>query len=216
LRDVKCDIAQVYRLDLAKKTYNIYDPNSEPTSAPSTPAPQRNTRPAPPSTPAPPGTAIADISATTKSLGPLRIENQATNGYDSTASFAMTQATGSCRNASASITTQEYLSAINQPTVTSCPIRRAPIPQSANDFVTPPQPTGGCRPTVQMHASGPPIPTGKLSLYTLVSMNGSAGATQAPAASGAAGVGFLTERGNVKTIVDSAIFSVPPDFTKTP
>jgi hypothetical protein len=29
-------------------------------------------------------------------------------------------------------------------------------------------------------------------------------------------VGFLTERGNVKTVVDSALFTVPPDFTKTP
>lgn len=29
----KCDIGQVYQLDLAKKTYTIYDPNSEPTPA---------------------------------------------------------------------------------------------------------------------------------------------------------------------------------------
>jgi hypothetical protein len=212
----KCDIGQVYRLDLAKKTYSIYDPNSEPTSAPSTPGPQRNARPSAPGTPAPPGTAVADISTTTKALGPMRIEDQNTNGYDATASFAMTQATGSCRNASASITTQQYISSINQPSVTSCPIRRAPIPQSADEVVAPQEPTGGCRPTLQVHASGPPVPTGKLSLYTLVTMNAAGGATPAPAASGATGVGFLTERGNIKTVVDTALFSVPPDFTKTP
>jgi hypothetical protein len=213
----KCDIGQVYRLDLAKKTYSIYDPNSEPaSSATSAPPQQRGTRPAAPAAPAPPGTAAADISATTKSLGPLRIENQATSGYDSTASFAMTQATGSCRNASASISTEQYLSAIDRPTVTSCPIRRQPVPESAGEAVTPPQSSGGCRPTFAFHNSGPTVPSGKLSLYTLVSMNAGAGATPAPAASGTAGVGFLTERGNVKTVTDASYFEVPPDFTKVP
>ena len=133
----------------------------------------------------------------------------------STASFAMSQATGSCRNASASISTEQYLSAINRPTITSCPIRRQPVPESAGEAVTPPQTSGGCRPTFAFHNSGPPVPPGKLSLYTLVTMNAAAGATPAPSASGAAGVGFLTERGNVKTVTDAALFDVPADFTKT-
>lgn len=213
----KCDIGQVYRLDLAKKTYSVYDPNSEPTPAAAAPAPQRGARPAPAGAPAPPGTAIADVSATTKALGPMRIENQATSGYDSTAAFAMTQATGSCRNGSMSVTTQEYLSTINQPAVTSCPVRRAPVPLSANEVVTPPQPTGGCRPTLTFHNSGPPVPSGKLSLYSLITMNGSGGgATPAPTASGPSGVGFLTERGNIKTVNDETLFGIPAGFTKTP
>jgi hypothetical protein len=216
----KCDMGQVYKLDLAKKTYSIYDPNSEPAPSTAPPAPQRGARPQPAgaSAPAPPGTAIADISATTKALGPMRIENQSTAGYDSTASFATTQATGSCRNASASITTEEYLSALNRPLVTSCPIRRAPVPESADEVLTPPQPTGGCRPTLTFHHSGPPVPVGKLSLYTLVTMNAAASATPAPTASGASNIGFLTERGNIKTLgaTDVSLFSVPPDFTKTP
>ncbi len=213
----KCDIGQVYRLDLAEKTYSIYDPNSEPTPAAAVPPPQRSARPAAPGAPAPPGTAIADISATTKALGPLRIENQPTNGYASTAAFAMTQATGSCRNGSASITTEEYLSGLNRPAVTSCPVRRAPVPETANDVVAPQTP-GGCRPTLALHTSGPPIPAGKLSLYTLVTMNGNGGPTPAPSASGSSGVGFLTERGNIKTLGagDAALFGVPSDFTKTP
>jgi hypothetical protein len=214
----KCDIGQVYRLDLVKKTYSIYDPNSEPAPAPAAPAPQRGPRSTAPAAPAPPGTAIADVSATTKALGPMRIENQSTSGFDSTASFATTQATGSCRNASASITTEEYLSTLSRPAVTSCPIRRAPVPESATEAVTPPQPTGGCRPTLTFHRSGPPVPAGKLSLYTLVTMNAAAGATPAPSASGPAGVGFLTERGNIKALgaADANLFGVPPDFTKTP
>jgi hypothetical protein len=217
----KCDMGQVYKLDLAKKTYSVYDPATEPTPA-AAPAPATRGSRSNGSAPAsqPPGTAVADVSATTKALGATRIDNVPTNGFDSTASFSMTQATGSCRNGGASISTAEYLSAINRPSVTSCPIRRAPIPESANDAVTPPQTTtGGCRPTLTYHRSGPPIPAGKLSLYTLVTMN-AAGATPAPApaASGAAGIGFLTERGNLKTLTanDVSLFSVPADFVKTP
>jgi hypothetical protein len=114
----KCDIGQVYQLDLAKKTYSVYDPNSEPTPAAVAPAPPRGSR-APGGTPAaqPPGTAVADISMTAMALGPLRIEGQSTSGYDETSAFAMTQSTGSCRNGSASLTTQEYLSALNRPAV---------------------------------------------------------------------------------------------------
>jgi hypothetical protein len=214
----KCDMGQVYKLDLAKKTYSIYDPASEPTPAPVAAASPRGQRPQPAGSPAPPGTAVADISATTKSLGALRIENQNTTGYNSTAAFSMTQATGSCRNGSASITTDEYFSALNRPAVTSCPIRRAPIPTSATEVVAP-QSTGGCKPTLTFHTGGPALPAGKLSLYTLVTMNGS-GPSPAPPASPAAfgGVGFLTERGNIKTLdaADVALFSVPADFTKTP
>ena len=214
----KCDIGQVYHLDLAKKTYSVYDPNSEPAAAGPAPAPQRAPRATAPGEPAPPGTAVSDISTTTKALGPLRIEDQPTMGYDSTASFATTQATGSCRNGSMSITTEQYFSPLSRPAVTSCPVRRAPIPESANEAVTPPQSTGGCRPTMTFHTSGPPVPSGKLALYTLVTMSGMGGATPAPSASPAPGVGFLTERGNIRTLgaADAALFGIPNDFTKTP
>ena len=215
----KCDLNQVYTLNLAKKTYSVYDPASEPTpvAAPLRPQP-RSRQAASPGQPEPPGTAIADISSATKALGPLKVDNVPTTGYNLTASFALTQATGSCRNGGASIKTDEYLSTITRPSLTSCPIHRAPIPETADEVVAPPQPTGGCRPTLTFHTSGPPIPANKLSLYTLVSMS-AAGATPAPAPSGsAASIGFLTERGNLKGLGagDVLLFSVPADFTKTP
>jgi hypothetical protein len=214
----KCDIGQVVQLDLAKRTYSIYDPNSEP--PPAAPAPAQPRRGPPPTAPPPqpPGTAVAEISATTRALGPQRIENLPTNGYVSTASFAMTQATGSCKNANASISTTEYLSALNRPTVTSCPVRRPPVPETASDVAAPPQPTGGCRPTMSFHQSGPPVPADKLSLYSLVTMNAGAGATPAPAASGGLGIGFLTERGNVRSLgaENASLFDIPAGFTKTP
>lgn len=219
----KCDIGQVYKLDLAKKTYSVYDPASEPTPAAVAAPPARGQRPQPAGAPQPPGTAVADVSAITKSLGPLKIENQNTAGYDSTATFAMTQATGSCHNASASITTDEYFSALNRPAVTSCPIHRAPVPTSATDIVTPQQTTtGGCKPTLTFHNGGPTLPANKLSLYTLVTMSGG-GPSPAPAPAAAtspapAGIAFLTERGNIKTLgaTDTTLFDVPAAFTKTP
>ena len=216
----KCEIGQVYTLDLAKKTYSVYDPNSEPAPSAPAPPPSRGSRtPGAPPPPQPPGTAVADISMTTKPLGPLRIEGQPTSGYAETASFATTQSTGSCRDTSASITTAQYLSSLNRPALTSCPMRRAPVPESANDAVAPQQPTGGCRPTLTFHHSGPPVPAGKLSLYTLVTMNASMASTPAPATSAApAGIGFLTERGNLKALgtSDVALFNIPAGFTKTP
>ena len=216
----KCDIGQVVHLDLAKKTYTVYDPNAEPTDAPAAPAPApRRGRSAPPD-PQQPGTAVATLTATTKSLGPLRIENQATTGYDSTTSFAMTQSTGSCRDGGGSIENVEYVAPITRPGVTSCPVRRRPIPETADAVVAGP-PSGGCRPAFTMRRSGPTPPANRLALYSLVTfgMGAAAAATPAPAASPGAGtVGFLTERGNLKTLGqgDIGLFAIPQGFTKLP
>jgi hypothetical protein len=211
----KCDIGQVIRLDLARATYSVYTPDTEPTAAPAAPAPARRGRPA--ADPGQPGTMVADLTEATTTLGPLRIENQATTGYNATTTFTTTQSTGSCRDASASIRTVEYFSNVTQPTVTSCPLRRPALPRTAGEVVT--TPTGGCRPTFTFHRSGPTPPTTKLALYALVSFSGGASPAPQPAGSPAAGgVGFLTERGNLKTLgpADAGVFEVPANFSRTP
>lgn len=205
----KCDLGQVVTLNLAQKTYTVSVPGSEPeASAP--PAPRRGRAPDPQA----PGTAVADLTETTRSLGPLRIENQPTTGYDATTSFTMSQATGSCRDGGASIRTVEYLSPLNRPAVTSCPIRRPLVPQTASEAVT--MPTGGCRPTFTVRRSGPTPPGSKLSLYSLVTFAqaGSGAATPPPGG----GFGFLTERGSLRTLgaTDASLFEVPTGFTKSP
>ncbi|HEV2738780.1 MAG TPA: hypothetical protein VGU66_09395 [Candidatus Elarobacter sp.] len=214
----KCNIGQVVYLDLAKKTYTVYDPNAEPTDAPAAPAPApRRGRAAPPD-PQQPGTAVATLTSATRALGPLRIENQTTAGYDSTTSFATTQSTGSCRDGSASLENVEYVAPISRPAVTSCPIRRRPVPETADAVVAAP-PSGGCRPTFAMHRSGPTPPAGRLALYSLVTFGTGASATPAPAASPGAGtVGFLTERGNLRSLgqTDTGLFAIPQGFTKSP
>ena len=212
----KCDAGQVVRLDLAKKTYTVYDPNAEPTDAPAAPAPAPRRGRSAPADPQQPGTAVATLTSTTKALGPLRIENQTTAGFDSTTSFATTQSTGSCRDGSASIENVEYVAPISRPAVTSCPIRRRPIPETADAVVAAP-PSGGCRPTFTARRSGPTPPSNRLALYSLVTFGTGAAATPAPAASPGAGtIGFLTERGNLKTLgqADTGLFAIPPGFTK--
>ncbi|MBV8490074.1 MAG: hypothetical protein JO199_06030, partial [Candidatus Eremiobacteraeota bacterium] len=146
----KCDVGRVVTLDLAKKTYTAYDPSAEPTPAPAVahPAPRR-AGPATPSTPEPPGTGVAQFTLATTALGPKPIEGQNTTGYDTSTTFAMTQATGSCHNGGATIRTTEYVAPIPVPSVNSCPVKRsAPVPETAQEIVAPPlPPSGGCRPT---------------------------------------------------------------------
>jgi len=211
----KCDAGQVIHLNLAAKTYTVYDPSAEPTPAGRPAPPPQRGRPAPPD-PAQPGTAVATLSDTTKSLAPLKIEGQPTTGYDTTTSFSTSQATGSCHNGGASIETVQYLPPIGRPAVNSCPVRPEPLPETATDMTAP---RGGCKPTFAAHRSGPTVPVNRLALYSLVTFHPQNGPTPAPAASGApSSIGFLTERGNLKTLgpADAGLFGIPQGFTKTP
>lgn len=212
----KCDAGQVYKLDLARKTYTVYTPADEPTDAPAAPAPRRG-RQAPPD-PGQPGTANASLTLATRALGTQRIENQPAAGYDTTVTFAMSNATGSCRDGNGSVETVEYLAPLARPAVTACPIRRrAAVPATPTEVVAPPG--GGCRPTFSAQHSGPTPPSNRLALYSLFRLSAGAGAPPAPAPSGApGGFAFLTERGNLKTLgaADAGLFGVPPGFTKAP
>lgn len=209
----KCDAGQVIHLDLAAKTYTVYDLSAEPTPA-GRPAPPPRGRAAPPD-PSQPGTAVATLSDTTKSLGPLKIEGQPTTGYDTTTSFSTSQATGSCHNGGTSIETVQYLPPIGRPVV-ACPVRPGPLPENATDMTAP---RGGCRPTFAMHRSGPAVPANRLALYSLVAFHPQNGQAPGPAPTGApSSIGFLTERGNLKTLgpADAGLFGIPQGFTKTP
>ena len=214
----KCDAGQVIRLDLAHKTYSVYDPAAEPTDAPAAPP---ATRRGPPPTEAPqqPGTAVISLTSATKALGPLQIQDQATTGFDSATTFAVSQATGSCHDGNATFEETQYLSGVNRPVVNGCPIRRRPIPQSADEMVTAPPPASvGCRPTFTAHRTGPTPPSNRLALYSLMRVSAAATAPP-PAGSPASGpVGFLTERGNLKALgpADAGLFSIPEGFTKSP
>ncbi len=217
----KCDLGQVIHLDLARKTYTVYTPASEPADTPApAPAPVARRGRAAPAAPEQPGTANVSLTAATRALGTQRIENVPAAGYDTTVSFAMSNATGSCRNGNASVETVQYLAALARPPVAACPSRstaRASVPASAEEMVAPP--SGGCRPTFAASRSGPTPPANRLALYSLFKLAGGAGATPAPAPSGGpGGFAFLTERGNLRTLrqADAGLFAVPAGFTKSP
>jgi len=218
----KCDLGQVITLDLAHKTYRIYDPKDEPVATSAPVAAPRRGRPAA-EAPEAPGTAVIDLKDVTRPLAPIRFDGTAAAGYDHATTMAITHATGSCKDASFTIRTVEYLPSIGRPAVAICPVsQRAPVIQSPEEAFVPPASagTGGCRPTIARHQSGPVPPSNRLALYTLLTFAASdAGGAPSPAASSApAGIGFLTERGNLKTLtaIDAARFSVPQGFTKLP
>ena len=213
----KCDIGRVVRLDLAKKTYHI-DVPADDTPAPAAPAPAAPRSRPERSEPAPPGTAVAELTSTTRALGPLRIDNQPTVGYAATTTFAMTQSTGSCRDGRTSLEATNYYTGLTPPAVTACPVRRPPVPLTPSDAVAPP-PRGGCRPTFSASRNGPAEPSGKLPAYTLLTMSAAVGAASpAPASTGTGRVGFLTERGNFATLgaPNSDQFEIPAGFTQQP
>jgi hypothetical protein len=214
----KCDLHQVIKLDLAKKTYSIEDPEAPPSATPGA-APKTRGR-QPQSTPAPeqPGTAVADFRNVVEPLGTRKLEGLDTSGFDDSSTFAMTQATGSCRNGTFSFHSKTYYSRLATPRLV-CPIAAMPAqryPQEPSNFVA----SGGCRPTFSAHKSGPVPPAQNLSLYSAISMNGAPGtaATPDPAASSPPGFTFLTERGNVHVLTpaNAGLFEIPADFTRLP
>jgi hypothetical protein len=213
----KCDLHQLIKLDLAKKTYSTYDPTAEPAAESAAPAPKsRRQR----DTPAPdqPGTAAVVFSNVVTPLGLRKLEGLETAGYDETSTFAMTQATGSCRNGNFAFHSKNYYSRLETPRLV-CPMAAMPrqrYPREPANFVA----SGGCRPTFAAHQSGPRPPAQNLSLYQTIALSGSAGAPASPDPSGspAPGFVFLTERGNVHSLsaANASLFDVPADFTRVP
>jgi hypothetical protein len=217
----KCDLHQLIRLDLAKKTYSIDDPAAQPTGGPA-PAPRPHGQVhSSTATPEAPGTAKADFTVTSRALGARKLDGIDTNGYDVTSTFAMTQATGSCQNGNFAFDSKTYYSRYPTPGVV-CPIAAMPparYPQEPANFVA----SGGCRPTFSAHSSGQAAPAGNLSLYSAIASSLTAGPTGAPNAAGGpapagtpGGFTFLIERGNLHSLGagDAALFGIPPDFTR--
>jgi hypothetical protein len=207
------DRHEIIYLDLNKKTYRTVDTNVTPVTETAPPAPA----PAGPQAPEPspqPGTGKVDVTVSSTSLGPKTIENVATNGYDQDFKMTSTQSTGSCRDGSFETEMVEYLSSYAEPHLaptTTAHYTMSTMPSMPHGAM-PVHP--GCNPTFSMHTSGgASAPAGRLSLWSLMTLKGSA-QTQ----SGPAGGGFstLTERGDVRTLggSDAALFDVPAGFTQ--
>jgi hypothetical protein len=217
----KCDLHQVIKLDLAKHTYSVYDPSAVPADTPAGAPKSRSRQPAGTPSPEQPGAAVADFSTIVTPLGARKLEGLDTTGYDDTSTFAISQATGSCRNGTFAFRSKAYYSRLATPRLV-CPVAAASVtrqryPQEPLNFVA----SGGCRPSFTAHRSGPTPPARNLSLYQTIALSGSAGvagAAPGPAASPESAFVFLTERGNVHSLgpANAGLFEIPLGFTPAP
>jgi len=205
------DRNQIIRLNLANKTYSITDTSMQRmTEGPPPGASQQ--RPQGPQPTPQPGSGKLDVSVSHSALGPKTIENVPTVGYAMSFKGTMSNSTGSCRDGSLQTSMTEYVSEYADPSVTVAPAAQPAFKSEAH-----PELAGvawGCKPKVTYHKSGSgQAPSGRLSMWTLIAIGGSAATTQ-----GAVGGRFQTliERGNVKTLGggDRNLFEIPAGFTK--
>lgn len=196
---------QVIHLNLAKKTYRIEDTTQRMvtfTPPPYNNSPQGQKMMAP-------GTAKLDINLVSSGLGSQTIEGLQTNGYSESFTLAMSEATGSCENGSATAKMTEYLANFGIPHVAYPPSLTPPPPRMPTPSLM--MARGGCKPAIAVHSSGMPPPSGRFSMYTWMTFSGKNSGMSLPE-----GAGFLMERGNVHTLTgnDRSLFEVPADFTK--
>ena len=199
-----CVARTLTHLDLSAKTYSVTSLDH-----PATPSTSNGGGAAPGPMPTDDGTKVA-IALTTRSLGPMQIENVATNGYNMNMKVTTTKPTGETATFNSEMTA--YYSALAEPNV-GCPQPR---------LATQPGPGGGSMANYALimraltaskansrftvSSSGAPLPAGKFAMWETMTMTGAdrGGAIQ-----------IETERGDVHSIGDSdPIFSVPAGFTK--
>ena len=193
----KCDLDQVIRLDLRRRTYRIYPPGAEPAEVP-------------PPEPGTPGSAAGSARITVSVLPPASLEGEDARGYDEHAEFTLSEVNGGCRAGSQAFDTRTYYGRLAAAR-SVCPLtpEREPYPEQAINIVA----SAGCRPHVLAQKSGPLAPAGRLVLYRALSWIPEASTGPAPG-----GYTFLTERGNLRTLGagDAGLFSVPADFVRAP
>jgi hypothetical protein len=202
---VDCAARTLTTLDLAKRTYRVV-------SLDATPEPVTHTNHAAPGPMATDDGSKVALTLTSKSLGPKTIESIPTNGYDSNVQMTVTKPGQAPQTMDLNMLA--YYSAFAQPEPV-CPrpsylaMAGGPPMMAGFGFLQRAlhAPNGDSRFTV--NASGPALPSGKLSLFDVMTMQGQA--------QGRGGMVMIAERGHVRPVNDNdAVFSVPSDFTKLP
>ncbi len=212
---IDCNARTIAYLDLAKKTYRVV-PMDEPATAPH----PGSGRPEGSHSPMQDDGTRFKIAYASQALGPKPIDGVSTDGYKAAMTITITKSDGSSQTMQTNLT--QYVSNYGQPTQ-SCPAGRMAMagmsgmagPMAAmasnanmthmiNEAMR--TPSGDQRFT--MTSTGPPLPTGRLDIFSAYQFQGQ----------NSQGRGFATiiERGNVHPVsdTDKAIFGIPPDFTK--
>lgn len=212
---VDCNARTITYLDLAKKTYRVVSMD-QPQSAPGRPGSHQGSN-----SPMQDDGTRFKIDYASQALGPKPIEGVNTDGYKAAMTITITKSDGSSQTMQTNLT--QYVSSYGMPTQ-SCPAGRManagmPGPGAGpmaammssmstthmiNDAMR--TPNGDQRFTFS--SSGPPLPSGRLDMFTVYQFQGQSGQGR--------GFASIIERGNVHPVsdTDKAIFGIPPDFTK--
>jgi hypothetical protein len=203
---VDCSARTITTLDLHAKTYRVVSMDQPSGSSSSGGGGSSGSS----SRPNDDDTKVA-IEVTNTALGSLQVAGQPTNGYRSDTTMTETNRSGQSQTQNAKLL--GYYTSYAEPELNCSRSTHAPSapsnPTSGQGFATASRLmqalAGGADPRVTLKQSGPPLPIGKLSMYTAVTF----------ASRGGNGVALVTERGNLRPLdASDPIFSVPSDFTK--
>lgn len=216
---VKCDLHERIELDLNHKTYHIVRDDAGVAASQSSTSSVTPTRGCP-TTAAPQqaGTGTLVLTTTANALAAVPIGGANAPGLATSTTMAIEHATGSCRNGSFTVASKTYYSGYGVPHA-YCPLPRSyQHPSTPQQMVT--QDSGGCKLTMQTHASvgaaGKAPAT--LPVYELMTMSGNdSRAGGAGSGTNGGSFSFLIERGNFRTLGpgDAALFEVPAGFKQT-
>jgi hypothetical protein len=209
-----CNARTITYLNLAKKTYRVVsmdqpeEPRSVSTAGPSRPEPVRT-----------PDDTRMKINYTSQSLGARQLDGVATDGYKALMSVTVIKPNEAPRTMNTNLT--EYVSKYEEPHQ-ACPGRYYGMGSRSTDGsgmgsmamnmqmtrqINAAMRTSTGDPRFTVTSSGPPLPKGRLDLFTAYQFEGQ---------QSKGGFATIIERGNVHQITDGdkSIFGVPPDFTK--
>ena len=196
---VDCSARTITTLDLRRKTYKTVsmDQGSESGGAAgASPSDMRDN-----------GTRIA-IAVNNTALGSRQIGGQDTNGYRADMTITETSASGESHTQHGNLLS--YFSSIANP-APSCSHAAGPNPQMGSPMlagfaqVMSALTSSGSDRRVSIKQSGPPLPLGKLAMFSTMNFAGGPGS----------GMTFVTERGNVRSLsANDPVFAIPPDFTQ--
>ncbi len=153
------------------------------------------------------------IDAKTRALGPRQIGADATDGYQADVTMTVTRSDGQTGTSQMSIT--EYLTKNPDYTLQCSRYGGGAGPMAAlNSYALLKRAMSIKDSRFTITSSGPPLPSGRLSAFTMVTMSGSGNDSSGMHQGGS--FTMMIERAHERSITsDDPVFSVPADFTKT-
>lgn len=206
-----CQARTLATLDLKNKTYKLVS-----LDAPQPPVAARGGAPAPQAVATDDGSKIA-MAITNQALGPRQIGPDMADGYRSAISMTITRPNS--QSVTTQMTTTEYLTKASDYTLVCGGVASGvPGPGAAalSQYAMAQRAMAMNLPRFTVTSSGPALPHGRFSLFTAITMGGSAAASGSASSGTPTGFASIIERGHERAITDDdPIFTIPPDFTKT-